>query len=323
MYPRSEKSRQRPTIARPENLDDPTPEERDWSDQYWNKPGIVSWNQLTYAVDVLGLHIGLIPAMSGLVVLDCDVKKYAAGDGYVYNNDGSVGLANIVVKHGIDDLASEVEKLGHSLSELKTYTVETKSKGYHLYFKQNPRYLITDTIHHRNEWRIDVIAGANSWVAAPPTPGYRVATDVEVLDMPDWLAEFLLFKVTNFSKPGGERRQRAEDFSTATLEQIKATKLPGNIALGDDLWSLYLKSEVVQVVLANRFGGWNNAIYHATLNLLRAGCDIEFATALVIDAAEPVNSYEKRNALNTIKSARNKHLRKNGGFYEEGNGAHG
>jgi hypothetical protein len=310
LYPPSGVKSRQPTIRRPENLVDPTPEKYALSNQYWNEVTTSTWAQLKAAV-AKGFHIGLVPARSGMVVLDCDVKRYS-GD-YVYNGDGSVGLPEVTVKRGIDDLQREVEKLGHSLGEIKTYCVQTKSGGYHLYFKQNPRYPITRTLHHRNEWRVDVIATENNWVAAPPTPNYHVVTDVEVIEMPEWLALFLL-NLENETLPlGGKRRVAVNAAVRSYQNKVNASLLPG-AEPGDtsDLWSLYIESLIYQIKLANQYGGWNNTIYSVTLELLRLGYDVDSVREAVVAAAEPVSELEKRKAEDTIASAHRGYRRTGG-----------
>lgn len=296
----------RAAICLPENMKNPSPAETERSRAYWES-GPCEWTHLEQAVEH-GHHVGLIAETSGLVILDCDLKKYT-DQGYVYHENGSVGLAPTVIKHGIDDLRREVEKLGHSLDEIKTYSVRTKSGGFHLYYRQNPRYRIEAKKHHRDEWRIDVITGDHNWVAAPPTPGYAVVNDLPTVELPDWLAYFIQTVDEHLDPIGGRRTKRIAAAAQQTRDRLKT----GEVSDGDGgLWSMYLQAELYQVVLANRYGGWNNAIYQASLNLLEAGCDLESVREAVIDAADPIDENEKRRAADTIASAARKFTR-NGG----------
>lgn len=138
-----------------------------FAELYW-AGAVASWAELLACVGG-GRDVAVLPAASGLLVLDCDVKWYHADTAFVVS-ERTARLAPAVQRHGIDDLGRVVRELGHSPAELATYTVRTKSGGYHLYYRVPEAFVgVLGTSHHRHEWRVDVIASQHSWVAAPPT----------------------------------------------------------------------------------------------------------------------------------------------------------
>lgn len=293
----------RALVSLPENLLDATEEERRFGVRYWGGSSM-SWREAHECLSN-GHDVGLLAGQSGLVILDCDVKRYDAETGFVTvgNTASLVELKPAVTKRGVDDLKREVERLGHSMRELATFTVETKSGGFHLIYRQNPRFPL-ETKHHRDDWRVDVIAGRNSWVATAPTAGYRVVKDAPVIELPDWLAQWLQRLEDHLLPLGRRRRVQVEKLRTQVKYQ---SQLPGH---GDGgLVARWVDLELELVRLANRHGGWNDAIYLATLNLLEGGWGLDDVVAAVMDAAEPASDLERRKAMDTVESARKRHAR--------------
>jgi hypothetical protein len=239
-----------------------------------------------------GWDVGVLAAASGLVIVDCDVKTYDA-DGWVVTG-GTAVRAQAVVKHGIDDLRREVERMGHTMAELATYTVRTKSGGYHLYYRTNPEYPLT-TRHHRQDWRVDVIASPNSWVAAPPTEGYQVVRNGAVAQLPDWLAVFL-YGVNASLPPLGAR-------VAAVAGAVGSGPGGGPVRPGESLLARHRRMLLEEVALANLAGGWNSAIYRVARGLLDAGYDERDVREAVMGAAAPADEREERKADATITSA--------------------
>lgn len=247
-----------------------------------------SWKGWTVTVDE-EYDIGFMPWLNDIAVIDCDVKKYFATE------DGSKS-ASMTVKYGIDDLEREVVKRGHTMTELETYTVSTKSGGFHLYFALGGRPGFTK--HHREDWRIDVIGSERCWVAAPPTPGYQVVKDVPVVEMPDWL--YVLCRDINRElRPVGGRKRVDLD---GRVKQLR----PAVQSLDCDkgLLKSWISAQYERVELANQQGNWNSTIFEVACDFFAMGFDQSTVEQIIIPAAQPADSREERNALRTIASAR-------------------
>jgi hypothetical protein len=277
---------------------------------YWEGVS-ANWEQLQAAV-LGGSDVGILVEPSQLVVLDCDVKRYDQGTGWVVQ-DGTATWQDGVVKRGVEDLAREVEKLGHSMGELYTYTVETKSGGRHLYFKRPVSVPWLTTLHHREDWRVDVIASGRNWVAAPPTPGYRVVVDAPCVELPPWLAEWLTGLHSHLRPLGGTQRQTVEQRAASQLLSWRGSQLLGvNPTSLAELQQAWVTSQLDLVALANQYGGWNSTIYQVTLNLLDVGFEPDRVEEVVLRVASPVDEIERKKAYDTIRSAERKHGRGQG-----------
>lgn len=310
----------RPIVRKPGNLSaDADSGERRQSEVYWGTGNPMTWENVCNVVEngypvrnrgsKTPCDIALFPAPSGLVIVDCDVKEYDDETGYVLTKTNEASMLPPRVEYGIRDLQREVEKLGHKVTELATYMVQTKSGGLHLYFRENPEVKLK-TSGHRENWRVDVVAhndgGDRSWVAAPPTTGYTVVRDLPVIEMPTWLAEFLLHEMPKMPPVGGEKtRQRAR----RRQEMRDRVLVPGQSQEDrDSLRAMYAKWILDAVVRANQDGGWNIAIYAAVKDLRKVGYELDVAADMVIEAAQPVSDMERRNAEYTIASAERGYL---------------
>ncbi|WP_019066159.1 bifunctional DNA primase/polymerase [Streptomyces hokutonensis] len=299
----------RPLIRKPENLAGSpydTPQGRELSERYWEQVFPQDWETVSQMTGE-GFDVALMPAISGLVVIDCDVKEYEEDTGYVagfVKRGRVVSPAPKVVKRGIDDLQREVERLGHTMAELATYAVSTKSGGVHLYYQSPPR-LKLKTMGHRDNWRVDIVAhndhGDRSWVAAPPTTEYQVIRDLRVAQMPTWLAEFLRNEVSTWPKPGGQRRQAATRVRQRARADYERAVTPGDRR---DYYREWIAHELYEVELANQHGGWNDALNRCAWTLFTEA-ELPYAVGrnLILTAAAPVNTREERKALDTINSA--------------------
>lgn len=286
----------RPTQARPKP--DMPADERRSAELMWEGFD-EDWTLLNRVVDELDRDVGVLVERSNVVVLDCDVKAYD-DQGFVFR-DNRAGLAPQRVEYGIEDLARVVKELGHSMDELATYTVATKSGGYHLYLTQSPAVPITTTRHHREGWRVDVVASVNSWVAAPPTPGYTVARDLPMKTMPEWLAMWLNDVNQKRGPVGGTSRVSLDHSLDLARTAALKGKLEG-LELGE-LHGQYIKLVLESVELANQVGCWNNTIYDAAHRLFDLGLDLEPVLAALSRAAEPDDEGELRKLQDTVTSA--------------------
>jgi Bifunctional DNA primase/polymerase, N-terminal len=304
----AERPRQ-PMWPKPDRLRASASKSMRWaSAAYWGhtRPEVTvteTWGSLLATV-AGGSDIGIIPWVTGMAVLDCDVKPYQEnGRAWVPSSDGkSMRMAQPLVKKGIDDLAREVAKLGHSMDELATYTVRTKSGGYHLYYRQNPGLPLDANKHFREEWRVDLVCHQNSFVAAPPTAGYSVARDLPVAVMPLWLAEFLRDLNRNLWPQGG---QRARDLGAASREARMGVKMAwkSDGVMPASLIDAYVQAETGLVAIASEHGGWNNAIFQCACNLMEIGYRHAQIEGAILEAAAPWGRKELTDARRTIMSA--------------------
>lgn len=300
----TDESPRRALIEIPRNLIDADEAKRRFSNVYWGGSSL-TWEE-AHQVVAEGKDVALLPQRSGLVILDCDVKRYDDETGFVVVGNVA-SLAPPIVKYGLNDLRREVERLGHSMKELATYAVSTKSGGYHLFFATNPRFPL-ETKHHRHDWRVDVIASENSWIATVPTAGYTVARDLPVAMMPDWLAQWLQRLEDHIPPLGRRRRQQMVQLAQQARH---VSMLPGRE--DDGLMARYVQLELDIVTNANQFGGWNETIYQCCRNLFDVGWQLDPVSEAVLVAAEPVNELERRKAVETIQSAWRGHQRDNRG----------
>lgn len=317
----TEKEPRRPIIRKPENLPTTVTEgERHVSEVYWGAGNPMAWEDtcaiMEHGYPVRGkssrtpCDIALFPAPSGLVILDCDVKEYDRETGFVLVKRNVARPLPPRVEYGLTDLQREVEKLGHSLVELATYTVETKSGGHHLYFRECEGIKLR-TSGHRENWRVDVVAhndgSDRSWVAAPPTENYTVVRDLPVAGMPEWLAVWLRDEMPKLEPVGGRRaRQRQKQ-----LMEIRDRAMTPGLALDqrNALVVEYAGWLLTKVARANEEGDWNVTIYGVMKDLLRVGYSFEQAAEMVMEHAAPVDQAEYRNAEYTVNSALRSHER--------------
>lgn len=258
------------------------------------------WSDLVECVDD-GQDVAFLPWANNVVILDCDVKEYAGGFVADKDNPNSVSFGPRVVKHGIDDLAQMVESKGHTMDEIETYTVRTKSGGFHLYFDQGDAEITTK--HHREDWRIDVIATPHNWVAAPPTPGYEVSKDVPVIRMPDWLVE-IVQNINRLRRPvGGSRRQAMDE----RIAQMRASVEPVDCDKG--LLKSWISTQYALIELANDHGAWNTTIFQVACDLFSLGYAQSMVEKIILPAAKPWDARQERNVLATIESARSYKIR--------------
>ncbi|WP_431428829.1 bifunctional DNA primase/polymerase [Actinophytocola sp.] len=127
------------------------------------------------------LNIGVATGPSGLHVLDLDAA---------HGEDPPPRWAG--ARHGRDVLARLADQAGQPLPS-DTYTVQTPSGGFHLYFRI-PQVLNLRNTVARLGWRVDSRGGGGYVVAAGSllTHGrYTVANDHSIASLPDWLIPLL------------------------------------------------------------------------------------------------------------------------------------
>lgn len=257
-------------------------------------------------------HIGLSPYVNEMVVLDCDVRtSYTTIESQPGTRSGRFGTVGVQRKRGIDDLALLCAALGHDISELATYTVQTPSGGLHLYFWQSYETPVEVTSHHRQGFLVDVIASENNWVAAPPTPGYRVVCDYPVATMPDWLAEALTGVNERFEPVGGKKRSAADE-RVAELRRAVHKQERTFAPTDGSIIGQWVAANLQLIRIANDSGCWNLTIYQVTKDLARFGWDYDSVEEVVLAAARPWSDREERNAIATIRSGF-KNLARNSG----------
>jgi hypothetical protein len=291
-----------PRIARPENLGAGAgAAEAAYSEAYWQGAG-ARWSDLAGAVDAGGA-VGVLVERSGLVVLDCDVRRVDAG-GFRLRSETSAGWSGATVLRGTRDLERLVGELGRELP--RTWRVRTKSGGEHWYFRQNPEIRLPSS-GHRDGWLVDVKASANAWVVAPPTPGYSVVEDAPVGVMPDWLARWISELGSRTLPLGGagrsERSARRVAAGSAFLaaraglvEPVEGLGLAGMF----DAWCSDVLAEVSE---SNRAGGWNQAVFQGACALFEAGVGAEGGLRALMTAAAPWDGRERRSVVRTVRSA--------------------
>lgn len=289
---------------------DPSPENIDFSWRYLaltgdrvpikgmtaqNAPGYwdgldPDWGQITDWVKN-GNSVGILPERSGLVILDCDSRKE-------WKVEGS--SATIVRGHGIDDLKRVAQETGQDVPA--TFTVRTKSDGFHLYYRQN-QVCPVQSRGHRDRWRIDVKASRNTYAVAPPTPGYSVVRDLPVAELPLWLAHWIQGLYKTVPPLGGENQRRRMEAATALKYRI----LLGGTVQDGDLFGHWCQAMLNVIVASNQYGGWNNAVYLTAHEFFDVGLSVTDVMPMILEAAAPYNEREERTVRSTVESAWRKH----------------
>lgn len=265
-----------------------------------------------------GKDLAHLPALDDQFVIDCDVKRYydsPDGQAWIHHPDavgsGQWTAAESYTRFGLDDLYREAEEWGMVREELDdhldTWTETTKSGGCHIVLKQNDEVRIERTMHHRDNYRVDVIASENNWRACFPTPGYRVLKDRPVKMAHRRLAELLIELNRSLLPVGGKRAERIKmtaDLLTRQTYTRAGTVRPEAIKDGSlmDRWRLGVLHVVAE---ANQSGGWNNKIFWAACRFAEGGWAQSDAERNLLAAAQPWSAREEREALDTINSAYN------------------
>lgn len=262
---------------------------------YW-RGSAATWDQLC-DIARAGRGVGLLCEASGLVVIDCDVT-------YEVQMSGAGNSGTVTERKGIDDLkrVHAEQNGGAGKPFIPTLTVRTPSGGYHLYYRQRPDEPVTSK-GHRENWLVDVKASRNTWVVAPPTPGYEVVRRLPVAVLPRWLARYL----TRLNQLTGSATR-----APGTAGVLPSP--PGVTGYDGDLWNGWLTVLTTWLAAANTIatvpgnngkgGGWGNRIFQAARLLRLAGVPDSEADALIIAAAEPWNDHELTAARRHVSNGR-------------------
>lgn len=257
--------------------------------EYWE--GAPATVEALAALVVQRRGVGLLTYQSGLVILDCDVTlDFIKSDSHY----------RMVERHGLTDLLRLAGEENEQLPP--TRVVQTPSGGLHLYYAQNPHLQVTSK-GHRDGWLIDVKASRNTWVVAPPTPGYTVIRDLPVAVLPYWLA-LRIQRINRTNKPtsgtpGGT--------SGGTLPAP-----PGVDGHDEGLYTAWLHtitdwvSEANDIAARNphgKGGDWGNRIFQAARLMSHVVPDDE-ADTLILSAAAPWNEHEEKAAHRHIINGR-------------------
>lgn len=306
----------RPLIPHPQNLRDPSPEELRYAKLAWTGATDVTLEGLHAAISA-GFHVGMYPASSGLVVLDCDVKYYERLTGHVVPPETvrMTAPGTFEERRGVDHLYSVIRHLDLDVESVRTHTIRTKSDGLHFVYAANPSWPMLTT-GHRENWQVDIIAhnggSDRSWIATYPSPGYTVIDDRPPTVLPDRLAWWLTVELPRLAPIGGHKRQRLDAAHAALQGRMATAGL-----LGDSTGYQYLDQYVAvledAVLTANKFGEWNKQLFKCSAALFEIGFSQEEGTARMLAAAAPWNDDERRKATSTIKSAWKSAHRKKGG----------
>lgn len=249
------------------------------------------WNGFTtWAAD--GNAIGILPERSGLVIIDCDNRK-------TWNIVD--GTARLQADHGITDL----ERFAHEQNETitPTFTVATKSGGYHLYYRQNP-LLPVKSKGHREGWCIDVKASRNVYAVAPPTHGYTVVRDYPAAELPLWLA-------SHIATLNSTTRPRGDSIITQRFAEAGNWKLDIQVnGSGSSMFEAWCTAMLGAVETAAEHGGWNNAVYRVAREFFDVGISEADALDMIMAATPPWDAKGRATLARTVSSAWRGHLDK-------------
>lgn len=251
--------------------------------EYWNGlepnwPEIRDWVRC-------GGAMAILPERSGLVIIDCDTASGWAVEG---------GTARRVNHHGITDLTRVAVELGQEIPP--TFTVGSKSGGYHLIYRQNPAVPVTSK-GHRDGWRIDVKASRNTYAVTYPTPGYTVLRDLPTAVLPEWLAVWIR-DVNRLTPPtGGERIKRVLDHAAAWKTDVLVN------GTSSGMFDAWCQALLAVVEASNEHGGWNNTIYWVSREFFDVGVEEWAVLRMLLKAAKPVDEREAMNVERTVSSA--------------------
>ena len=266
---------------------------------YWE--GLApDWSEINAWVGE-GNAIGILPEKSGLVILDCDTVRAWQTEG---NTD------SMVRGHGLDDLKRVAAQCEQMITP--TFTVKTKSDGYHLYYAQNPLCPVTSR-GHRDGWRIDVKASPNTFAVAPPTPGYSVVRDIPVAELPLWLAQWVQGLYKALDPVGGAGQRRRMDLAVAMKHEL----LLNGSGQEPNLYLKWCNAMLNVVAASNQYGGWNNAVYLTAHEFFDVGMSVADVLPMIMESAAPHDAREERTVANTVESAWRKHLDGSGYGYTE------
>jgi hypothetical protein len=250
-----------------------------------------------------------MPWLDDMFVIDPDLKTYYdSPDGFAFIATGNTArMAKTYTRFGLDDLYREAEQWGMVRAELDdyldTWTESTKSGGQHIVFRQNPELRIEHTLHHRDNYRVDVLV--NNWRGCYPSPGYTVLKDRPVREAPLRLVELLLHLSDTLDPVGGKRMISAQaEFKAVHRQTYRVGTTGGVLGIRDESLMARWRYGVLNVVhIAHQVGNWNDRIFWAACRYAEGGWPQETAERDILAAAQPWDKREERKALDSIASA--------------------
>jgi hypothetical protein len=307
--------------------------QRDWSGIWWGGVGFSLAECLDIVSDELtdldrisirkgaygpfptaAKDIAHMPWLDDQFVIDCDIKTYYdSPDGQAWVNvPGETGskqwtAAKSYTRYGREDLYREAEARGMSSAELDNYldtwTESTKSGGCHIVLGQHPDVRIERTMHHRDNYRVDVLQ--NNWRGCYPSPGYGVQKDRPVRQADRRLVELLNELNRSLDPVGGKRMVSAKVEYEAINKMAYNVTAKGRITgIRDEALMTRWREGVLSIVhLAHQVGGWNNRLFWAACRYAEGGWPQSTAERDILCAAQPWTTGEERKALDSIASA--------------------
>lgn len=259
-----------------------------------------------------------MPWLDDQFVIDCDLKTYYdSPDGSPFVTNGNTAtMAKKYSKYGLDDLYREAAARGMSKEELDdyldTWTESTKSGGCHIVLGQHPDVVIDHTMHHKHEYRVDVLQ--NNWRGCYPSPGYTVLKDRPVKQADRRLVELLIELDKTLDPVGGKRMKKARaDFKAVHRKAFRVSATGAVLGIRDESLMDRWRLGVLNVIhIAHQVGNWNDRLFWAACRYAESGWPQGNAEQDILSAAQPWNEGEKRKALDSINSAYNNVARNKG-----------
>ena len=161
-------------------------------------PAVSGWNKDDYnttEIDNKIYDVGIITGVrNNLLVVDVDIK---------------------------DDGVKEMNEYIKINGDINTFTVKTPSGGVHYYFKYtnsntDTQYLIDEYLTNKSKFRkkgLDIRTNGGL-IKAPPSTGYEILKNLEIVEIPETLVLWLLENVELYEK----------DVKTITLNNNKLIK---------------------------------------------------------------------------------------------------
>lgn len=325
-----EEQPRKPMFQQPDRItgdDDRARQQRHWSATWWGGVHLTHQNAMDIVSDELtdldrasirqraygaypsaAKDIAHMPWHDDMLVIDPDLKTYYdSPDGTPFITDGnSARAAGEYTRFGLDDLYREAQAWGMSAEELDehldTWTENTKSGGQHIVLLQNPEIRIQHTLHHRHEYRVDVLV--NNWRGCYPSPGYTVRKDRPVKVAHRRLVELLQHLNDTLDPVGGKRMAQADEEFRKVHRQTYRLAARGRVTgvLDQSQMDRWRHGVLNVVHISHQVGNWNDRIFWAACRYAEGGWPQETAERDILAAAQPWTTREERKALDSIGS---------------------
>ena len=146
-------------------------------------------------------------------------------------------------------------KFGNFIKKFNTFTVKTKSGGYHLYFNYDERFDKTNINPFCDDGEkldIDIISN-DGLVFSPRCTNYEICKNKSIQDIPESLADWLLSRIPTKKQPTKKQSPKQQPTKPETnmikipIAALKKARIDGpNLILA--------VSEALQLVLSDRKG---------------------------------------------------------------------